>query len=183
MGGFFFFDARLCPTLGEIRYVLGEQTDATPSMKSFDDEIGSKRGRPMVFSEQLRKFSTRPRSAEEIQTFLDGLDTRSLWDMGMRYWLSEVADFLNVSSTRLKLLCRERGISQWPRRSAISLESIIRFPRTREKEKRILETLLAESFHNRFEFRGEAKGVFEKCKKRMYRFRHKLKTSEGPDGH
>lgn len=182
MDRFFFFDARLCPTLEEIRYVLGEQEEETTPIRRFEEDHTGWNGEPLLMGtrereEERQKFVARPRTAEEIRYFVDGFETRTLWEMGIRYSLTDVAGFLNLSSTRLKELCRERGIPQWPRRFAMSLESVIEFPRTKETEKQVLRALLSESYHNRFVYESDAKVVFEKCKKRMYRIRHKLKNA------
>lgn len=181
MNRFFFFDARLCPTVEEIRYVLGQQDEVSQSHR-FEDDCNGRKCNALLMGtreeeQEQKKLTARSRTAEEMRKFLEGFDTKTLWNMAIQYSLSEVAALLNVSSTRLKEFCRERGIPQWPRRFAMSLESIIEFHCTREKEKTLLETLYSESFHNRFEFEGEAKAVFEKCKKRMYRIRHKQKNA------
>lgn len=197
----FFYDLDMCPTLEEIHAVLGKQ-HTPPRVRAhfakqrtrrtehgektvqtttvMDDEESCTSGSNLtVTTDPAPSRKERPPSNDAATDTLDHMATRDVWDIALHHRLPDAAKLLNVSCTRLKDFCRERGIAQWPRRVASSLKTLLSFPRTTDEERRVIERLLANSFHNRFVFSETTRVLLETCKRRMYRFRYKKKIATG----
>lgn len=197
----FFYDLNMCPTLDEIHAVLGKQ-HTPPRVKAHfakqraeemehakrtetiektneivaDDEESCTSESETSGARDRASGRKRSPSREASTDFLDHMSTRDVWDIATLHQLPEAAKLLNVSCTRLKDFCRERGITQWPRRVALCLETLLYFSRTTEEERKTIEGLLADSFHTRFAFSRKTNTLLEKCKRRMYRFRYNRKN-------
>ena len=185
----FFYDLNMCPTLDEIHAVHGKQ-HTPPRVRAHFAKQRAEGMEHAKRTETIEKTSEsetsgamdrasgrkRSPSREASTDFLDHMSTREVWDIATLHQLPEAAKLLNVSCTRLKDFCRERGITQWPRRVALCLETLLYFSRTTEEERKMIEGLLADSFHTRFAFSQKTKILLEKCKRRMYRFRYNRKA-------
>lgn len=145
------FDIHNCPTLEEIRYVLstavGEEEDSNPS--------------PFV--------PRKPRSIAQISAPL-------VWRIGTRNTVEQATKMFRVSATRLKKMCRELGIAQWPRRHVESLEKLLEFPGLREDEKEYVRGVINTSFSHRFNLSNKNEYAIRRLQRKMYKHRNKIKT-------
>lgn len=106
------------------------------------------------------------------------LSTQVIWRLGVRWTVNEAADMLRISATKLKKLCREHGIAQWPRRYAESLEQLLEYPALNEEEKQAVRTILNTSFSHKFNLSVKQDYLIKSLQKKMYKHRNKNKTRD-----
>lgn len=156
------YDLNNCPTLEEIRYVFRrERVDGREIKKEMAHE-----------KDVASRTQTLPLAPGEFEA----LREETLWTMAVNKTLPEAASSLGVSCTRLKVLCRKKGIERWPRRKAVSLESIIESPRVTEVERDYARELLDHSLLHRFAFTDQTERVLNRIRRKIYKGRYVAKS-------
>lgn len=106
------------------------------------------------------------------------LSTQVIWRLGVRRTVTEAAEMLRISATKLKKLCREHGIAQWPRRYAESLEQLLQYPALKEEEKHAVRAILNTSFSHKFNLSVKQGYLIKSLQKKMYKHRNKNKNKD-----
>ena len=106
------------------------------------------------------------------------LSSQVIWRLGVRWTVNEAAEMLRISATKLKKLCREHGIAQWPRRYAESLEQLLEYPALNEEEKQAVRAILNTSFSHKFNLSVKQDYLIKSLQKKMYKHRNKNKTRD-----
>ena len=106
----------------------------------------------------------------------ENMTREQLWILGTTITLREATKLLNVKTTRLKIICREKGIKFWPYRKYFSYTKVLVSSYVCEPTKVLIRRILDSSMIHQFYFAEDLDEKLKKIEQKVYKAENREKT-------